>query len=655
MTQFVDFVALGWVEKNLREEMETARTSLHRFEREPDQTQHLLAAQQNIHSATGALRLCALEPAALLSEEMEHVLSLLGEGTLMGKKQKAAMTELVAAIEALPAYLASVRSKREITPAGIANVVNDLRKLGNRPALPDSLFFNPPLPDHAGISSDGTPGSEAEIKEFAANAMRIANQHSKGALKANAAALKQLREMSASAIEIFAGSQLERYFRCYAALVDLLATNKVKPDEVVVDVLKHCFTTLRSIASDGYRAFENPTADVCSKKALYYIGKNPKASKAHQQLLDSCGIDDVDKYTAADEGRMIQEDDLLDALQQTLQQLVDVMSFLTSTHETISSDNSTLVDKIVPGLQQVSLQLHVVGLPQQAAIVNEQYKVLREHSRGTIPAAQADLVDFGGALSSVRDMLEFKLKYGLSAEGDAAALDLNSAITEQVARCLREMKNGITREFVRSDLAQLAAQPAKQLKISIGGLRPMFRAAKLLGDVNLLEAAERWEDDKYPAAKTLLNIAKKLLSQFDDDEDFTAQANTELDQVQSVLGMLDDRQRECAVVHECSKYLSDSIKMGGLVNDDSMACFAEAIAALEQFMEARVADPAAMPNEHLVRAEKSTTKLQSHLSQRASRLNPEANILEFGAQATTDKTSTILVHGNHGCIQSFVS
>lgn len=638
MTQFVDFVALGWVEKNLREEMETARTSLHRFQREPEQSQHLLAARQHVHSATGALRLCALEPAALLSEEMEHVLGLLGDDTLNIEEQKAAMTDLVAAIEALPAYLASVRSKREITPAGIANVVNDLRKAGNRPPLPDSLFFNPPLPDHAGISSDGTPGSEAEIKAFSASAMRVCQEHSKGALKANVAALKALRAMSDDAIRIFAGSQLERYFRCYGALLELLATNKVTPDEVVVANLKHCLTTLRSIAADGYRAFENPSADVCSKRALYYIGKNTKPSKTQKALLASCGIDDVDKYTAADEGRMIQEDDLLDALQQTMQQLVEVMTFLTSTHETISADNATLVDKIVPGLQQVSLQLHVVGLPQQAAIVNEQYKVLREHSRNTIPAAQADLVDFGGALSSVRDMLEFKLKYGLSAEGDTAALELNSAITEQVARCLREMKSGISREFVRKDLAELASLAPEKLKITIGGLRPLFRAAKLLGDDNLLDAVERWEEDKYPAPKTLLNIAKKLLSQFD-DEDFTTQATAELDQVQSVLGMLEDRQRECDVVLECYRYLSASIKMGGIVNDTSMQCFAETIAALEQYMEARVADPAAKPNEHLVRAEKSAAKLQSHISQRANKMNPEGNILDFSTQSNAAENS----------------
>ena len=42
MTQFVDFVALGWVEKSLREEVEAARNCLHRYQREPDQLQHLL-------------------------------------------------------------------------------------------------------------------------------------------------------------------------------------------------------------------------------------------------------------------------------------------------------------------------------------------------------------------------------------------------------------------------------------------------------------------------------------------------------------------------------------------------------------------------------------------------------------------------------------
>ena len=68
MTQFVDFVALGWVEQNLRGEIEAARKCLYHYQREPNKPAHLKEAERNIHSATSALRLCTLEPAALVNE-----------------------------------------------------------------------------------------------------------------------------------------------------------------------------------------------------------------------------------------------------------------------------------------------------------------------------------------------------------------------------------------------------------------------------------------------------------------------------------------------------------------------------------------------------------------------------------------------------------
>ena len=57
MTQFVDFVALGWVEQSLRGEIEAARKCLYHFQREPEKTAYLQEAECNIHSATSALKL----------------------------------------------------------------------------------------------------------------------------------------------------------------------------------------------------------------------------------------------------------------------------------------------------------------------------------------------------------------------------------------------------------------------------------------------------------------------------------------------------------------------------------------------------------------------------------------------------------------------
>ena len=199
MTQFVDFVALGWVEQNLREEMAAARGCLQRFQREPGTAEHLAQARRYMHTATGALRLCALEPAAVLSSEIEQVLAQLQDAGLQADQRRDALTELFAAIEALPAYLASVRSKREVTPGNIAAVVNDLRRLGDRPPLPASLFFNPPLPDGVGVSANAPRMPDQELRARSKEALRICQRCSGPALKGDRAAMEQLRTMGGMA------------------------------------------------------------------------------------------------------------------------------------------------------------------------------------------------------------------------------------------------------------------------------------------------------------------------------------------------------------------------------------------------------------------------------------------------------------------------
>jgi chemosensory pili system protein ChpA (sensor histidine kinase/response regulator) len=479
MTHYLDVVALGWVEGNLREAVEVAKSCLQNYQMKPDEPQHLLDARNSIHSATGALRLCALEPAALLSDEIEQVLGLLGAGAIDGESRKSAMTELVAALEAIPAYLANVRAKRELTPGSLAATVNDLRQFGERPPLPEAMFAE---------------NSEAEE-------------------------------------------------------------------------------------------------------------------------------------------RLIQEDDLLEALGQTLQQLKTVISFLSNRDQQVCSANSQLVEQVVPSLQQVSLQLHVVGLPELASTVNEQYKVLRELSQQENPAHHKDLLDFGGVISKVRDDIEFKLEYGLSAEGDTAALDLEAALTKQVSVCLRGMKENIRHELAHRDLETLARTPANGIQRSIAGVRPIFRAARIVGETDLLDAAEHWDETGFPSAETLLLIASKLLGMMEDD-DFTAHARSDLDQVISVFGLLDDKGPECGVLRKCAEYFDSAVDHGGLINDDSMHCFAETVAALEQYMESRIADPQGDSREHLFRAESHATELNSYRLVRANLSGNQDNILAFSSHPT---------------------
>ncbi len=633
MTQYFDFVALGWIEKYLREEMSAALKGLQSYEREPDEIQHLQEALRNVHSATGVLRLCALDPAAILTEEVERVVGQLADGVIAGEARKLAMTELVAAIEALPAYLANVRAKREVSAGVIANVINDLRHFGNRPSLPDSLFFNPSLKPGAGITAQAHPASDKKLKEFASRAVHICFEYSRPALKRDHEALKRLYAVGRHATPLVAGTQMEPYFRCYMGLIEALARPSATGDEVIADVFKNTFAFLKSMARVGVEAVNEADPTAYIKKMLYYIAKSPTPTVLQQSLRDTYGIQNVDEVRIESAGRLIQEDDLLEALGQTLGQLLEVMEFITREYRDICAHNSDLHNTIVPRLRQVSLQLKAIGLETHASTIANQHDALRILSLREEPALQAELLEFGGALVAVKESLEHKLKHGLSAQGDSIDHDLDAAVMEQTARCINDMKSSINREFTRSELLSFVEELHASVAPTLTQLRPLYRAVSLVADGELQQTMQSWEQGKWPPREELLEHADKLLAQIP-EHSYAEQAALDMEQVLSVLSLMEGKQKESEVLSMCVGYIRESINQGGLVNDAGMACFAEAIAALEQYMERRTADPLGNADEHLDRAEARAQMLKTFVQQRTLADPQVDNVLDFDSAPT---------------------
>ncbi|WP_279244404.1 Hpt domain-containing protein [Candidatus Litorirhabdus singularis] len=628
MTQYFDFVALGWIEKYLRDEMDAAQKCLKSYEREPAENQHLQDALRSVHSATGVLRLCALEPAALLTGEIERVLGQLIKGHISGDARKLAMTELVAAIEALPAYLANVRAMREVSAGVIANVINDLRHFGNRPPLPDSLFFNPALDVTAGITAGQAEVDEVKLKQFSARALRVCYEFSKPALKKDHEALKRLYAVGKHATSMLAGTVMEPYFRCYMGLIEAISQTSTTVDEVITDIFKTTFLMLKAMAASGLGAVEenNPAADI--KKMMYYVAKAPSPTALQQTLKDSFGLQNVDDVRIESAGRLIQEDDLLEALRDTLKYLLEVMEFITAEHRNICSSNAKLVNTMVPRMRQIALQLKAIGLDTHSDTVMGQHHTLAGMAKSDKPAPHAELVDFGGALVAVKENLEHKLKHGLSAEGDSMGHDLDVAIMDQTIRCLADMKNSINREFARKDLLSFKHNLDAEIAPSRDLVRPFFRAAALVNDRELQRSIAGWEDQDLPPAEELAELADKLLAEIPEHA-YAESAASDMEQVVSVLGLMEDKQRESEVLTSCVSYIRESVNQGGLENDAGMVCFAESVAALEQYMERCTEDPLGNSDEHLQRAEARAAMLSSFIVKRDNAASDGDNIFEF--------------------------
>ncbi len=614
MTQHFDFVALGWVEKYLREEMDQALACLKKAVREPGQPGHLTEALQNVHSATGVLRLCTLDPAALLTEEIERTLGQMLDQKIQGEARKLALTEVVAAIESLPAYLANVRAKREVSATVIASTINDLRRFSNRPSLPDSMFFSPRISLAAGITNGAEPSPEDKIEEYGRKAARICYEHSQAALKREHEALKKLYAVGKLGATTLAGTPMEAYFRCYMGLIEVLAQPGTSADEVIVDVFKHCFVFLKSLAHNSNHALVEADPEPYVRKMLYYIARSPSPTSLQQTLRDTFNVHEVGEVRLGSE-RLIQEDDLLEALRQTLSQLLEVMLFMSTDGEEICSSNSQLSETIVPRLRQVGLQLKALGLDSYSEIILAQHGHLAALADREEPANAVELIDFGGALVAVKEGLEHKLKHGLSARGGSSSHELDIAIAEQTVRCLNDMKSSINREFVRGELLAFKQELALDTAYTRAELRPLYRAQTLIQKEDTLAGLRGLDSGDVPEAATLLVLTDQCLQELP-DRGYAQKAIADMEQVLSVLGLVEGREAQVSVLRKCCDYIVASIELGGLVQDAGMACFAEAVAALEHYLERNAEDPLGNADEHLCRAEARAGMLSGFIEQR---------------------------------------
>lgn len=430
------------------------------------------------------------------------------------------------------------------------------------------------------------------------------------------------------ALPLLAGSQMEPYFRCYMGLIEVLAQPSTTSDEVIIEVFKYTFGFLKSMARNGLSAVDEAEPMPYIKKMMFYIANSPSPTVLQQTLRDTFDVQDVDGVRIESAGRLIQEDDLLEALGQTLGQLLEVMEFITSDFRKICASNAELHSTIVPRLRQVSLQLKAIGLTTHADTILDQHQLLQEMSLRDEPASQTELIDFGGALVVVKESLEHKLKHGLSAQGDSIDYDLDAAVMAQTARCLSDMKTSINREFTRKELLLFVEELQASDTATLTQIRPLYRAATLVEDDQLQQTMMAWEQGDWPAREVLLHCAEKLLGEIP-EHGYAEQAAMDMEQVLSVLGLMEGKETESEVLDNCAGYIRDSIAQGGLLNDAGMACFAEAIAALEHYMERRTADPLGNSDEHLDRAEARARMLSSFVEQRSQLGSSDDNVLDF--------------------------
>lgn len=155
MNVAIDYSTVKWVKQELDATLKQARQALEAYVQSPADESQLRFCAVHLHQVHGTLQMVELYGAALLAEEMEHVIQALLDDAV-GQKQEA-YEIVMRAILQLPDYLDRLVAGGRDLPLVLLPLLNDLRALRGQKLLSENALFSPdinlPLPAEARLES----------------------------------------------------------------------------------------------------------------------------------------------------------------------------------------------------------------------------------------------------------------------------------------------------------------------------------------------------------------------------------------------------------------------------------------------------------------------------------------------------------------------
>ncbi|WP_282343572.1 ferrous iron transporter B [Pseudomonas sp. PS02288] len=168
--------SLGLVRDELFATMEEAEQSLEQFITERENVSLLQQAIESLQQVRGTLKLIELTGAEMLAQEIQQQATDIPAGA--SEVRDIQLAALSTALFVLRRYLENLDAHREEMPEVLLPAINDLRKAGNQPPLPESFFFSVRL-DQPRPLRDGTT---RETVDLTAEGRRLRQMYQVGLL-----------------------------------------------------------------------------------------------------------------------------------------------------------------------------------------------------------------------------------------------------------------------------------------------------------------------------------------------------------------------------------------------------------------------------------------------------------------------------------------
>ncbi|WP_460130361.1 hybrid sensor histidine kinase/response regulator [Pseudomonas sp. H1_D05] len=548
-----DYVALEWVKGEIAETLKQAHQAIEAVLDDPQAFPGLDECLDHIHQVHGSLQMVEFYGAALLAEEMEHLVEALQHERVSHRDE--ALHLLLQALGQLPIYLDRVQSARRDLPLVVLPLINDLRSARGESLLSETSLFSPQLPELAQLNAEALALLEpAELPNVLRKLRQMLQMALVGLLREqdDQTHLGYLAKVFTRLEALSGDSPLSPLWQVASALVEGMRAGVIANSPALRSLFKDADKELKRLLEQGMSGLNQPPPAELLKSLLFYIAKAEHPTGQMLTMKDRYSLDDALPDSAmVDEERARLAGPDRDAMRSVLaalcEELVRVKERLDLFVRSDRQHTSDLENLLAP-LRQIADTLAVLGFGQPRKVIIDQLAVVLSLAQGQREPNDAILMDVAGALLYVEATLAGMVGTVEPESPEDTRLpttdltQIHQIVIKEARICLQQAKDMIV-DYIDADWDRQHLQPLPALLTQVRGalaMIPLSRAASLveacngfirehllldphepgweqldhLADVisSLEYYLERLSDDPQAAGEQLLDVAQKSLA-----------------------------------------------------------------------------------------------------------------------------------------------
>ncbi|WP_434767008.1 Hpt domain-containing protein [Pseudomonas triticicola] len=548
-----DYVALEWVKGEIAETLKLAHQAIEAVLDDPQAFPGLDECLAYIHQVHGSLQMVEFYGAALLAEEMEHLVEALQHQRVPHRDE--ALHLMLQALGQLPLYLDRVQSARRDLPLVVLPLINDLRSARGEGLLAETSLFSPPLPELAPISDAALatleppdlPNVLRKLRQMLQMALvgLLREQDDQTHLGYLAKVFSRLEALSGDA-------PLSPLWQVASALVEGMREGVIANSPALRSLFKDADKELKRLLEQGIVGLNQPAPAELLKSLLFYIAKAEHPTGQMLTMKDHYSLDDALPDSAmVDEERARLAGPDRDAMRSVLAALCEELVRVKERLDLfVRSDrqHASDLDSLLAPLRQIADTLAVLGFGQPRKVIIDQLAVVLSLAQGQREPNDAILMDVAGALLYVEATLAGMVGTVETQSAEDARLpttdltQIHQIVIKEARICLQQAKDMIV-DYIDADWDRQHLQSLPDLLTQVRGalaMIPLARAASLVEACNgfirehlMLDAhepgweqldhladvissleyyLERLSDDPQAPAEHLLDVAQNSLA-----------------------------------------------------------------------------------------------------------------------------------------------